>query len=103
MRKECKVENQITLETVHGYHERSYTDDRNYAYAGFTENLLFTSDRAVKLTARGNDLVKPDGSPACGFGLEIETECSRIAEQNYKSERKMLAYRLDGEKGNFNE
>ena len=79
MRKEAKLENQITLERVHGYHERNYSEDCNYAYAGFTENLLFTSDRAVKLTPRGNDLVKPDGSVACGFGLEIETECSRIA------------------------
>lgn len=75
MRREAKIEKRVQLSTVQGYHQGSHTEA--YAFMGFNSNKYFTSDRFIPLDANFN---RPDGQPLQGFGLEIETECSRITD-----------------------
>lgn len=76
MRKECKTTKTVQLSHVQGYHEGgNYHDYESYAYAGFTSNKYFTSDRYIPLDENFNRL---DGQPLQGYGLEIESECSTI-------------------------
>lgn len=81
MRKDRKQSHDVTLTTVHGYHEGAW--DESYAFQGFTANKYFTSDRFIKLDEHFN---RPDGKPLKGFGLEIETECSMIMDQRVYAE-----------------
>lgn len=82
MRKEAKIENNVELARVQGYHEGGHGSEA-YAFRGFTSNKYFTSDRFIKLDANFN---RPDGQPLQGFGLEIETECSSITNTDVLAE-----------------
>lgn len=76
MRKECKTTKTVQLSHVQGYHEGgSWSNHESYAYAGFTSNKYFTSDRYIPLDENFN---RPDGQPLQGVGLEIESECTTI-------------------------
>lgn len=77
MRKESRTERTVQSSRVQRYHEGGYScsDDQAYAYMGYSRNLYFKSDRAIKLDERFNT---PDGSALKGYGLEIELECEGI-------------------------
>lgn len=81
MRKDRKTVDTVTINRVQGYHEGAYGE--GYAFAGFTSNKYFTSDRFIKLDSQFR---RPDGKPLCGFGLEIETECSGVSNTSVLAE-----------------
>ena len=75
MRKDAKTAKSTVLSCVDNYHGGNFRSE-DYAFEGFRSNKYFTSDRYIALDAR---FVRPDGKPLKGYGLEIETECSGIA------------------------
>jgi len=84
MRKDAKKTKDVEITRVHGYHEGgSYNDAESYAFAGFKGNKYFTSDRYVKLNA---NFTRADGKPLKGYGLEIETECFSIGNNDVLAE-----------------
>lgn len=83
MRKESKHEERVALARVQGYHEGGSWSGENYAFMGFQDRRYFTSDRYIRLT---ENFERPDGQPLQGFGLEIETECSRITDSDVLAE-----------------
>lgn len=84
MRKEAKQSKSVTITTVHGYHEGgSWSNSESYAFAGFTTNKYFTSDRFIKLD---DNFRRADGKPLKGYGLEIETECNSISSPDVYAE-----------------
>ena len=84
MRKEARIENNVNIATVQGYHSGGSWGDREaYAFRGYVCNKFFTSDRYIKLD--GN-FRKPDGGEIKGYGLEIETECRGISNQTVLAE-----------------
>ena len=82
MRKSVSMSNLEAIRSIgQGYHERDNYDS-NYAFQGYVENGYFTSDRVIKLDANFRPL-KKDGTLdekriLKGYGLEIETECWSI-------------------------
>ena len=82
MRREARVEKRVELARVQAYHEGGRGSEA-YAFRGFSSNKYFTSDRFIPLDENFN---RPDGQPLQGFGLEIETECSRITDTNVLAE-----------------
>lgn len=85
MRKEAKQSKHVTLARVQGYHEGGYHtgSSEGYAFIGFKSNKYFTSDRFITLNER---FERPDGQPLQGFGLEIETECNSITNDDVLAE-----------------
>lgn len=84
MRREARA--RVTTQTeysVNGYHSMRNATARNYANSGFIGgNKYFTSDRYVALREDATGaLVRPDGKPLAGYGLEIESECHGISNQ----------------------
>lgn len=75
MRKDAKVTKTATIAAVDGYHGGNWGSEE-YAFQGFRSNKYFTSDRFIPLDTR---FVRPDGKPLKGYGLEIETECTGVA------------------------
>jgi len=82
MRKESKIQNNVAMANVQGYHQGGGYGE-GYAFAGFKCNKYFRSDRAMKLN---DNFERPDGFPLQGYGLEIETECSSISNQTVLAE-----------------
>ena len=79
MRKSSKEKVvELPQSTLQHYHNCNYGE--NYAYAGFNgKKLIFTSDRTIELD---DNYRRVDEKPTKGFGLEIETECFSIANEN---------------------
>lgn len=82
MRKDSKKEINVRLSHVQGYHAVSNYSG-NYAYQGWSCNKYFTSDRFIKLD---ENFTRPDGKPLKGYGLEIETECNTIINEDVYAE-----------------
>ena len=78
MRKECKVSKQVNIARIQGYHQRTVRDFsyENYAYQGYTKTLYLNSDRAEKTEVVNGVLVRANGQPLQGIGLEVELESS---------------------------
>lgn len=76
MKEKAKQNKSVKLANVQGYHSNGthYVSNETYAFAGFESNKYFTSDRYIKLNLVDNNLVRVDGKPLNGIGLEIETE-----------------------------
>lgn len=70
MRNDCHATTRVNLESIQGYHGGNWRE--SYAFEGFKSNKYFISDRYIKLDPHW---MRPDGKPLKGFGLEIETEC----------------------------
>lgn len=85
MRKESRQVANVQVARVQGYHETTQrtANYENYAFAGYSENRYFSSDRYEKLTA---DFLRPNGQPLKGYGIEIETECTGIKNQTVLAE-----------------
>ena len=82
MRKAKQTEKKaVQMTRQQGYHEGGHGEA--YAFQGFTENYLLTSDRKVKLNER---FERADGKPLKGYGLEIEVECGSIKNNDILSE-----------------
>ena len=85
MRKATKTNNDtINNAYVQGYHSQNghYIGGESYAFAGFEANKYFTSDRYKKTSVNADgQLVREDGKPLKAIGLEIETECHSIVDQ----------------------
>ena len=72
MRKDAKKSNnRMNGGNLQSYHQGGI--GQAYAFAGFEENLYYTSDRTIKCDEHFNRL---DGKPLKGYGLEIETNFS---------------------------
>jgi len=82
MRKDARKTTAVNIANVQRYHGGDFRT-QNYAFAGFKSNKYFTSDRYEQLTV---DFQRLNGKPLCGFGLEIETECSTITDETVLAE-----------------
>lgn len=68
---------------VAGYYEDGGHHGHTYQYQGFKVNKYYTSDRFERLT---DDFRRPNGQPMCGIGLEIETACGSICDDDVLAE-----------------
>ena len=75
MRKEAKVTQNVQVAGIQGYHQGGAWGGQSYAFAGFSKNYYFNSDRKIELDS---DWHRVDGQPMQGYGVEIETECNGI-------------------------
>jgi hypothetical protein len=82
MRKESKKRLSGEIASVQVYHGGSSTGLSGYQYRGFLGNWYFNSDskEGVRPDENGN-VVRQNGQPFKGFGLEIEVQCSSIRRQ----------------------
>lgn len=69
MRKDARTANrEIRRANLQGYHQGGFGE--SYAFAGFTSNRYYTSDRTIECDEHFN---RVDGKAMKGYGLEIET------------------------------
>ena len=81
MRKDARENITVNLANIQGYHEGGWHG--NYAYQGFRSNKYFVSDRWEALDS---SFRRKNGRPLQGYGLEIETECSKISDTQVLAE-----------------
>jgi hypothetical protein len=87
MRKESKVQQRVNIAGVQGYHSMgNESHTTNYAFRGFTGNWYFNSDRKEKTRIVNGLLVRTNGQPLSGFGLEVEVECTGTMNQTMLAE-----------------
>lgn len=85
MRKEAKINQNVTTARVNGYHSCSTVG--NYAYQGFEGGIAyFNSDRALKVHEENSCVVRDDGGPVEAGGIEIEVQCNRITNSDALAE-----------------
>jgi hypothetical protein len=86
MRKECRKQKTVEIAGIQRYHARNgevdgqcRMDFEGYAFQGFKGNWYFNSDRKekVKFDDNGN-MIRDNGQPFAGYGLEVEVECEGI-------------------------
>ena len=83
MRKECKVAKTANIASVQGYHQGGYGHGQAYAMMGFKNGFnYYNSDRCIPVI----DGKRKDNGPMLCYGLEIETECSRITDDTVLAE-----------------
>lgn len=93
MRTDCRERINPNVAYVQGYHgDRNYAErpqaiTHNYAFRGFTGNWYFNSDRRENLVSDvSGNILRENGQPLAGYGLEVETECRGIRNQTVLAE-----------------
>ena len=86
MRKEAKKQKSVTIARVQGYHGGHGQLTSNYAFRGFNGNWYFNSDRKEDLVEIDGQIMRKNGQPLSGYGLEIEVECSGTMNQTILAE-----------------
>ena len=86
MRKEAKKQKSVNIARVQSYHGGNGQLTHNYAFRGFTGNWYFNSDRKEELVEADGQIIRKNGQPLAGYGLEIEVECNGTVNQTVLAE-----------------
>lgn len=87
MRKEAMKEQAVTIATVNGYHDTTnYRNNEAYAFDGFKQLLYFNSDRPEATAMVNGVMVRANGEPMKGYGLETEVQCNGIRSRDALAE-----------------